>query len=168
LKLVDEYLHPGNANLTYAMVHADEMRDKSHQELEDYYKAIPNPVIRERQRASIEHGLEAPGAVQALQFYDKAFTDMENWLRLNDWLAGDQYSLADVAMTPYVNRFRMLQLSPMWTEERPALMDWYDRIQARPNYTQAISNFVSDADLVPYKGLDKWAWSKVQSLLKPV
>ena len=91
---------------------------------------------------------------------------MENWLGQNDWLAGDQYSLADAAMTPYVNRFRMLQLSPMWTEDRPAVTDWFDRIQARPNYTQAISNFVSDADMISYQGLEEWAWSKAQSLLK--
>lgn len=165
MKRVDEILHPGNATLTYAMVHAAEMRDKSPQELEDYYKGIPNPATRARQRAAIEHGLEAPEAVQALQLYDKAFADMENWLRQHDWLAGDRYSLADVAMTPYVNRFRMLQLSPMWTDKRTAVTEWFDRIQARPNFARAISDFVSDADMKPYRGLEEWAWPRAQQLL---
>jgi glutathione S-transferase len=166
MKRVDEYLHPGNATLTYAMVHASEMRSKSPQELEDYYKGIPNPVVRERQRAAIELGLDAPGAIQALQFYDKAFTDMENWLVGNDWLAGDKYSLADTAITSYMNRFRMLQLSPMWTKKRPAVTDWFDRVQARPNFTSAITDFVSDSDMEPYRGLEDWAWPTVQSLLE--
>jgi len=166
MKRVDEYLHPGNATLTYAMVHAAEMRNKSPQELEDYYKAIPNPATRARQRAAIEFGLEAPDAAQALQLYDKAFADMENWLGHNDWLASNQYSLADAAITPYVNRLRMLHLSPMWTDGRPAVTNWFNRIQARPNFAKAITDFVSDDDLKSYRGLEEWAWPKAQSLLK--
>jgi len=166
MKRVDEYLHPGNATLTYAMVHAAEMRTKSPQELEDYYKGVPNPITRARQKAAIELGMEAPEAIQALQFYEKAFTDMEDWLQSHDWMAGDKYSLADAALTPYVNRFRMLQLSPMWTEKRPAITAWFDRIQARQNYQDAINAFVSDADMEPYKGLEKWAWPTASKLLE--
>jgi len=101
-----------------------------------------------------------------LQFYDKAFEDIENWLGENDWLAGDTYSLADTAMTPYVNRFQMLQLSPMWTENKPAVREWFERIKARPNFTSAITGFVSDADMEPYHGLQEWAWPKARLLLE--
>lgn len=166
VKRVDDYLHPGCASLTYAMVHAGEMRELSKEQLEEYYKGVPNPMTRARQRAAIEMGMEAPEAVNALQFYEKAFADMETRLQTHDWLAGDSYSLADAALTPYVNRMTMLQLSPMWTESRPAITDWFERIQARPNYQKAVAAFQSDADLVPYKGLETWAWASAQKLLK--
>ena len=165
MKRVDEYLHPGNATLTYAMVHAGEMRSKSREQLEDYYRGIPNPATRERQRAAIEQGMDAPAAVQALQFYDKALTDMDRQLERHPWLAGENYSLADAAMTPYINRFSMLQLSNMWTQSRPNITAWFERISARPSYAAAIAAFVTDADMKHYAGLETWAWSKAQTLL---
>ncbi len=167
MKRVDEYLHPGNATLTYAMVHGRGLREKkSPKELEAYYRGIPNPVIRERQRAAIELGMDAPAAVQALQFYDKALADMDSWLAQHPWLAGDGYSLADAAMTPYINRFTMLSLSNMWTQSRPNITDWFARIKARPSYDKAIGAYVTDADVKAYAGLDTWAWGKAEQLLK--
>lgn len=166
MKRVDDYLHPGNATLTYAMVHAAEMRERTPEQLEEYYKGIPNPMTRARQKAAIEMGMEAPEAINALHFYEKAFTDMEARLQSHDWLVGDAYSLADAALTPYVNRFTMLQLSPMWTESRPAVTAWFERIKARQNYVKAVANFQSEADMVPYKGLETWAWSSAQKLLR--
>jgi glutathione S-transferase len=165
MKRVDEYLHPGSATLTYAMVHAREMRSKSPAELEAYYRGIPNPVTRERQRAAIEQGLDAPAAMQALQFYEKALADMERELAQQPWLAGQSYSLADAALTPYINRFAMLSLSNMWTQSRPNVTAWFERIKARPSYVAAVSAFVTEADLKGYVGLEDWAWGKVQSLL---
>jgi glutathione S-transferase len=166
MKRVDEYLHPGNATLTYAMVHAREMHSKTQQELEAYYRGIPNPATRERQRAAIEQGMDAPAAVQALQFYDKALADMDRQLAQHPWLAGDSYSLADAAVTPYINRFTMLCLSNMWTQSRPNVTAWFERIKARPNYAAAISAFVTEADVKGYVGLEDWAWGKAQSLLQ--
>lgn len=166
MKRVDEYLHPGNAYLTYAMVHAAEMREKSGGELENYYQGIPNPITRARQRSAIENGLEAPEAVQALQFYQKAFADMEKHLELHPWLAGDSYSLADAAVTPYINRFAMLQLSRMWTEHHPNITEWFERIMARASFEAAVLDFVSEGDMKPYVGLGEWVWPKAKRLLQ--
>lgn len=166
MKRVDEYLHPGLGTLIYAMVHATSMRKKSPAELEAHYRAIPNPATRELQRAAIEHGMDAPAAVQALQAYDKALADMENQLAQRPWLAGDDYSLADAALTPYINRFTMLGLSNMWTLTRPNVAAWFERIKARNSFDQAIAAFVTEADLKPYTGLDTWAWRKAEQLLK--
>ena len=185
MKRVDEYLHPGNVTLTYAMVHAGEMRSKSPQELEAHYRGIPNPITRARQRAAIEQGMDllsrrqymdlgaltrasmdAPEAVQALQFYEKAVADMDRQLAQHPWLAGDSYSLADAAVTPYINRFTMLTLANLWAQSRPNVTAWFERIKARPSYATAIASFVTEADLKPYAGLQDWAWSKAQSLLK--
>ena len=35
------------------------------------------------------------------------------------WLAGDTFTLADISMTPYVNRLDMLGMSEMWSRSRP-------------------------------------------------
>lgn len=168
MKRVDEYLHPGIGALIYATVHATSMRKKSPAELEAHYRAIPNPATRELQRAAIEYGMDAPAAVQALQTYDKALTDMEIQLAKRTWLAGDAYSLADAAVTPYINRFAMLGLSNMWTLTRPNVSAWFERIKSHRSFDNAITTFVTDADLKPYAGLDTWTWRKAEHLLKAV
>lgn len=165
MKRVDEYLHGASATLTYAMVHGPVMRRKTPQELEAYYAGIPNPITRARQRAAIELGLEAPEARQALALFDKAFADMEAELQQRPWLAGDSYSLADAAVTPYVNRFAMLQLANMWTRSRPRVSDWFRRIQERPSFSAAVTAFVTEADMRPYAGLETWAWQRARALL---
>jgi ganglioside-induced differentiation-associated protein 1 len=166
MKRIDEYLHPSIGALIYAMVHAASMRKMNPAELEAHYRAIPNPATRELQRAAIEHGMDAPAAVQALQAYDKAFANMELQLAERPWLAGDGYSLADAAMTPYINRLAMLGLSNMWALTRPDVSAWFERIKARSSFDKAITTFVTDADLKPYAELDTWAWRKAEQLLK--
>lgn len=166
MKRVDEYLHPASATLTYAMVHAREMRKKSPAELAAYFEGVPNPVTRARQRAAIEHGLNAPEAAQALSFFQKALADMERQLEVGPWLAGGSYSLADAAMTPYINRFTMLALSSMWEESRPRVSEWFARIRKRASFGTAVDAFATIADMQPYAGLETWAWDKARSILE--
>ena len=39
---------------------------------------------------------------------------MEEVLLDRNWLAGENFTFADIALTPYVNRLDMLALSRMW------------------------------------------------------
>lgn len=106
----------------------------------------PDPARRERKRLAIEFGVEAPHAPDAVRLYDKVLGRMETALTDGrPWLMGDQYTLADVAMTPYVVRLDHLQLAWMW-ENRPGLTAWLDRIRARPNFA-AMSDYFDDAYL---------------------
>ena len=50
------------------------------------------------------------------------------------WLAGDQFSLADVGMAPYVNRLAMLGMGGMWEGSLPRVEDWWARVRARPTF----------------------------------
>jgi hypothetical protein len=36
----------------------------------------------------------------------------------------------------------MLQLAPLWTEARPHLTDWFERIKARPGFAAAMLRYV--------------------------
>lgn len=58
----------------------------------------------------------------------------EEALRDHPWLVGDQFTLADFSMTPYVNRFDRLGMAEMWTASRPRLADWFERIEALPTF----------------------------------
>ncbi len=114
--------------------------------LADNLAKTPDPARRERKRLGIELGMDAPHAPDAVRLYDKVFGRMETALADGrHWLMGDRYTLADVAMTPYVVRLDHLQLSWMW-DARPGVGGWLGRIRSRPNFA-AMSDYFEESYL---------------------
>lgn len=57
----------------------------------------------------------------------------EQALETGPYLAGSTYSLADVNMVPFLDRYRERVVPDLFTEaETPRLCDWYSRIMERP------------------------------------
>jgi glutathione S-transferase len=80
---------------------------------------------------------------------------MEAQLSKTRWLASDTFSLADVEITPYIERLNRLGLAGMW-ENRPRLGDWFARVKGRPSF-KAISDYPpSDYDDTGRDGLKHW------------
>ncbi len=65
--------------------------------------------------------------------------EMDAALSKSPWLAGDEYSLADISITPYIQRFEANELTRLvdWTV-RPAVGEWWRRITARPSYEEGM------------------------------
>jgi glutathione S-transferase len=105
---------------------------------EAFIEKGPDPLQRERRRAWIEQGYDAPGVAGALKTYDKALSLMEKALAGGPWLAGGTFSLADIGLIPYVNRLDMLSMSRLWNGTRPRLADWFSRVKARSSFEPAI------------------------------
>ena len=116
------------------------------------------PERAERRRRMLSEGIEAPGPSACLLAYDKFLADMEIALADRPWLAGDTFSLADVGVIPYVNRLDMLQCAGMWTECRPRLTDWWERVKARPMFQAALFGFITEdlKTLMREKGAEAW------------
>jgi glutathione S-transferase len=89
----------------------------------------------DQMRAWIQEGVETDRLLPAVQVYDDAIAKMAKTLRQSPWLAGDRYSLADAAMTPYVCRLEDLGLSWFWEGDRAPVGAWLERVKARPNYS---------------------------------
>ena len=62
---------------------------------------------------------------------------MDAWLAGHEWLDGEGYSLADIALVVYVRRLESFMMAPLWSE-LGHLDAWYRRIEARPAYQQAV------------------------------
>lgn len=61
---------------------------------------------------------------------------MEPALERSGWLAGDAYSLADIAAIPFVKRIEE-EIAPDAVLARPAVQRWWRSVQARPAYAAA-------------------------------
>jgi glutathione S-transferase len=53
------------------------------------------------------------------------------------WLLGTQYSIADIAVAPLIDRAEDLGLELLWDNAYPRVDDWLKRMQARPAYQKA-------------------------------
>ncbi len=70
---------------------------------------------------------------------------MEEALADNEWLAGENFTFVDIAMTPYVNRLDMLSMSGMWSRGRlPRVESWFKRVKARPSFKPALVDWLPD------------------------
>jgi glutathione S-transferase len=102
-----------------------------------YIASKPSASQREFLTPVTELGIEAPLARESLEEWNKAVADMETALAAGPWLAGETYSLADIAYASYITRLECLQLDFMW-EKRRRVTGWYDRLKNRPAYQSAI------------------------------
>ena len=50
------------------------------------------------------------------------------------WLMGAQFTLADVLVTPTIDRMNDLGLAYLWTESYPRVSKWYEDLRARPAF----------------------------------
>ena len=56
------------------------------------------------------------------------------------WIVGEQFSLADIAVAPYVFRLSALGADQFWSKDRrPNTNAWYQRLSARPAFQTAVS-----------------------------
>jgi len=145
MKKIDDYLHAATSTVTFAAAFRAHFLKLSPGELAERLARIPDPAYRERQRLSIEQGLEAPHVAPALRQFDRYFSEMEEALAGSAYLAGAAYSLAEAAATPYVNRAAMLGMDRLW-ERRPRLRSWLERIMRRPSFARAVTKWYTDAD----------------------
>src|SRR5262245_59521370 len=134
---LDEGVHDaGSAVLSFALAfrHQYLTRGEAGKRM---LESIPDPIKRERRRDVIEKGLDSPHFKTAVARLLALFRDMDAALGGHAWLAGEQYSIADAAFTPYVVRLDHLEVMGLLADT-PRVADWYGRIKARPSFADAI------------------------------
>ena len=143
------------------------LQKRSREELLAEIERMPDPARRERQREALEKGLDSRFFKDAVWRLDQLLADMESALSQAPWLAGDSYSLADAGLTPYVTRLSNLRLIDA-TTTRPRVLEWFERIQARPSYETAIMKWWNKikVEWMNEKGVE--AVPKVRGILEKV
>ncbi len=138
----EEIAHENVNTCSYNPRHAARHRAKGHtsDDLKRMAAGCPNPVIRNRLLHRAAFGVTDAEENQAYEALDFLLDNMEQTLGRGPWLAGAEYSLADIAMAPFINRIEVLKRPEMVeAARRPNLAQWWQRIQARPAYQQALA-----------------------------
>ena len=156
LKRLDEG-HHDLATSTLSMAVAFRHQYLAKGTAESAIASVPDPVRRERRRDLIRNGTEAREFPTAIGMWVRLIEDMETALRDSPWLAGEGYSIADAAWTPYIVRLDHLRALEL-VARKPRLIDWHARVQARPAYRKAMTDWFSPdyLSLMAEKGEEAW------------
>lgn len=127
-------------------------------------ESIPDPIKRERRRDVIEKGLDSPFFKIAVDRLLTLYRDMDQTLASHPWLAGDSYSIADAAFTPYIVRLDHLDVMGL-LDSTPRTADWYRRIKARPSFDAAIVRWENAKYLELMKRQGRENWPKIKEIV---
>lgn len=170
-KAVDEDIHPACGDITFVSCHRHIVNRMPPEKVAWFLESVPPFSVtadwHERKKQLVRLGLEAPGIAHKFRIHELYLQKMEDTLRERPWLAGAQFSLADISVTPYVNRLDMLGMSEMWTRDCPLVSAWFERIKARPTFKSAFLDWCP-ADLT--KDLATFGsetWPHVRRMLAP-
>jgi glutathione S-transferase len=125
---------------------------------------IPNIFKRERRRDVIDKGAKSQHFIIAVERMVLMLDEMEEALSQHRWLASDDYSLADVAFTPYLARLEHLHILGM-VGERKHVDDWYKRCKARPSFAAAIVKWENPSYLSLMEKQGVAHWPQVQEIM---
>jgi glutathione S-transferase len=139
-KQLDEGVHAATSVVSSAIAFRYQKLAAGMEALEEFHKKMPDPVKREKSWENITKGVESRFFAEAVKRFDRLLADMETTLSDTPWLAGKEFSLADIGYAPYVTRLDHLQLQFLW-DKRPHIPGWYDRVRERRGYTEALAKW---------------------------
>jgi glutathione S-transferase len=138
-----------NVNVcSHNLRHAKRMEARySKEELLRAADQCSNPMIALRLKRRLHLGVSSEEESEAYEKLELMLKQMEIKLSDGPWLAGENFSLADVAMAPMINRIEVLARPEMIAAaRRPRIADWWQRIQARPGFQEAFAFKNPDQD----------------------
>jgi glutathione S-transferase len=163
-KIPDDGLHAACGTVSYAAIFGRQVVDfHGLAEFRERIAQLPDRARAARQTELIDKGLGASFVPDHIRIHAKVLTEMDAALTISPWLAGDDFSLADIAIQPYVWRLERLGLNRMWAD-LPGVADWLARSKERPSWDAAMEAYPSlvgtgvedyDDDLVSM-GTDIW------------
>lgn len=168
-KGVDEELHPACSAVTYIVSHRHAILRRGAASFEDFLEhgAGEGRTARAAKWAWIQHGWQAPGAGERLRTYDAYLHRMERALAESEWLVADRFSMADIAMAPYLFRLESLSMQRLWSDGRlPRVERWYACVRERPAFAAALTRWMPAdvADAMREHG--RRSWSAIEALLE--
>jgi len=122
---------------TWVKISAPAARALSDEDLKQVLARIPTHERRERWARVARDGVPQEDIEQCYVQMDRILTQAEQALARGPWLAGETYSLADIAMIPFIDRTHNLRPDLCGPQRYPGVAEWYRRLRARPAFARA-------------------------------
>jgi glutathione S-transferase len=95
------------------------------------------PLRKHFYRRMGPQGFSPEDVAASLEELDRTLERMEAALAEGPWLMGADYTLADIVVTPSIDRMEDLGHASMWQGNYPRVVAWWARMKARPAFAKA-------------------------------
>lgn len=146
-KFVDEGLFEGITEISFSAMFRERMKNMPEEIRQVRFSNIGDPRRRDRFMSTYELGVQSPFVLHAIGAYERAFKYMEETLEQGGpWLLGEQVTLADINMMPFVARLAYLGLLDVWVADRPHVKAWWERVQQWPSFKTGLSDLITETE----------------------
>jgi glutathione S-transferase len=164
-KQLDDSIHPATGTVSSCIAFRFQHLEREPNELEAWLSSIPDPARQARTRAAIELGMESPGFAPAVRRFVQLFDDFEAALSVHRWIAGDAFTMADIAFSPYLERLEHLGFGTLF-ESRPLVANWFSRLRERQGHQRGVVAWFNPAYLAIFDRERPKVEAKLAELLK--
>lgn len=132
----DTVVHPAIRPPTFNLYIKPLLAGLSAKALEEKVSGHPQPERAATYRAAVSARFDAAAVIAAIRSLDRTMFRIDRAVAGSGWLAGDAFSLADIAMAAAVERLEMLCLDGLW-DRHPGARDWSRQVAGRPSFRLA-------------------------------
>ena len=151
-KAVDEGLFEGVMDLSFSAMFRERVQNMTGEQRAQRFANVGDPRRRDRVMSTFQEGVASPFVFNGIAAYEKAFKTMEK--DLGDgrpWLLGEQFTLADINLMPFVARLGFLGLLDIWIAGRPLVQSWRERALARLSFASGITDHFKPGEVEEMK-----------------
>lgn len=138
-KFVDEYFCPALSKIGWSIIVPGIAARLKTGELEELLKNVPLEEQRQKWRTAATESFTAEELADCRRKVAESIRRMEAIVSKSPWLAGAEYSLADVNSYSMVAAVPRLMPEAMNQDSTPAAMDWLARMNDRPAVQAALA-----------------------------
>lgn len=145
-------IHAAINSVTFATLIRDIDMTRTPEEREARWSRLRDPAVAAKRRDLFENGIGSVYVASAIAELARSVAIIVGQMSDEGWIAGPAYSIADAAMTAYMDRLDRLGLHVLW-RDAPRIEAWLATVRDRPSYRLAIADHVG----VPPTGEDRRA-----------
>jgi len=131
---IDEVPTPSIRPISFNTFFVPIWQKMSEQEFWDYTERLP--LRKHFYRKMGRNGFSDQEMSESIDRLNQTIARMDKALEDGPFIIGDQYTLADVNLTPTIVRLEDCGRTDLW-DKLPKVAAWYERIKSRPNFDAA-------------------------------
>lgn len=171
-KFVDEELHWACGTLTFMSSHRFTIGKMGPEKVNEFLDSTPVLSLasdwKVRKRRYIEDGFDDPDAHKAILVHELTLKKMDKALQNGPYLTGEDFTLADTALIPYLNRLHKLQMLDLWCKPYPNALQWFERMRQRSSFSSAVDKYLPPSLANDLETNGRKSWPRVEAILAQV
>ncbi|GAA0373327.1 maleylacetoacetate isomerase [Bowmanella denitrificans] len=132
----DEVIHPTLRVASFQLMIRQRFMGMSQQDVQALIRHHPQPARAQAFQNLVDTPVDYQAVLTSIEKLYEVAALMEQRLQQTLWLAGNGFSLADIASMALLDRIDRLGFDFIW-RNKPALAGWIERVRARPTFSLA-------------------------------